>query len=50
MWFVLLEARGGIEPPNKGFADLLTVTDKPYQINSKASTTQENSQFLGSAM
>ena len=45
----LLEARGGIEPPNKGFADLFTVTDNPHQINSKASTTQENSQFLGSA-
>jgi len=26
------------------------VTYKSYQINSKASTTQENSQFLGSAM
>ena len=50
MWSVLLEARTGVEPMNKGFADLFTVADKPYQINSKASTTQENSQFLGSAL
>src|SRR5580704_17359234 len=29
MWRVLLEARGGIEPPNKGFADLCLTTWLP---------------------
>lgn len=35
---IKLEARGGIEPPNKGFADLLPQWVKSFVCNTESTT------------